>query len=92
MSLSAGRLVPGPLTTPNDLARTVVAVDRRSAALPAGAVLRATAIAYVLSRTTGLPGVLPEPEPVDGLGVLTTTGELVGVVACLVLTFRKEQP
>lgn len=66
--------------------------ERRRGSLPVAAVLATTALAYVLSRTTGLPGVLPDPEPVDGLGVLTTSWELVGVAVCLLLTFRKEHP
>ena len=54
------------------------------------AVLAATAIAYLLSRTTGLPIVIREAEPVDGLGVSTTLSELVGLGACLLLILRKE--
>jgi hypothetical protein len=61
------------------------------AALPAAGVLALTATAYVLSRTTGLPVLIPEAEPVDGLGMLTTLGELVAVGACLLLTLRRER-
>lgn len=53
-------------------------------------VLAATAIAYLLSRTTGLPILVREAEPVDGLGVFTTLSELVGLGACLLLILRRE--
>lgn len=52
--------------------------------------LAATAVAYVLSRTTGLPLLSPNPEPVDALGVITTLCELVGVTACVLLTPGRE--
>ena len=52
-------------------------------------VLAATALAYLLSRTTGLPILVREAEPVDGLGVFTTLFELVGVGACLLLILRR---
>jgi len=56
------------------------------------AVLASTALAYVLSQTTGLPGLTTEAEPVDGLGIFTTLAELVGVSACLLLIPRTERP
>ena len=48
-------------------------------------------MAYLLSRTTGLPGVVHEAEPVDGLGVFTPLSELVGPGACLLLILRRER-
>jgi hypothetical protein len=56
---------------------------------PAALLLGATAIAYVLSRTSGIPWLAPLPEPLDGLGAVTTVCELVGA-ACLLLTLRRE--
>ena len=38
----------------------------------AAVVLLATATAYLLSRTTGLPGLITDPEEVDLLGVAET--------------------
>ena len=55
----------------------------------AAAVLVGTALAYLLSRTTGLPGVTSEPEPVDVLGLLTTVSELAGAAACLLVILRR---
>jgi hypothetical protein len=55
-------------------------------------VLAANVLAYVLSRTTGLPVLIPDPEEVDLLGVVTTVAEAVGVVAGVALLTRKELP
>lgn len=48
-------------------------------------VLLAVAAAYLLSRTSGIPGLIPEPEHFEALGVLTTIAEVVAatVAACL---------
>jgi hypothetical protein len=54
------------------------------------ALLLATAGAYVLSRTTGIPWLLPDPEPHDVLGAVTTVCELAGANACLLLTLRRD--
>jgi CDP-diglyceride synthetase len=55
-------------------------------------VLAANVLAYVLSRTTGLPVLIPDPEEVDLLGVVTTVAEAVGVVVGVALLTRKELP
>lgn len=60
---------------------------RASACLLAG-----TATAYVLSRTTGIPGLVPQPEPLDALGLATLVAELTAAVAALPLTPRKARP
>ncbi|MGN6575388.1 MAG: hypothetical protein ACTHKG_06855 [Nocardioides sp.] len=52
--------------------------------------LVATAGAYVLSRTSGIPWLLPDPEPLDALGAVTTVSELAGANACVLLTLRRE--
>ena len=56
----------------------------------AAVVLLGTAVAYVLSRTTGIPGLLPDPETVDPLGVLTTAAEAGAAIAALLLSSRRD--
>jgi hypothetical protein len=53
----------------------------RAAFLFAGLIL-----AYAASRTTGLPVLEPEPEPVDAIGISTVAVQLVGLLAALWLT------
>ena len=43
-------------------------------------------LAYVVSRTTGLPILEPEPERVDAIGVVTVAVQLFGLLAALWLT------
>jgi len=43
-------------------------------------------LAYVASRTTGLPALEPEPEPVDAIGIVTVAVQLAGLLAALWLT------
>jgi hypothetical protein len=43
-------------------------------------------LAYVASRTTGLPVLEPEPEPVEAIGIVTVAVQLVGLLAALCLT------
>ena len=43
-------------------------------------------LAYVASRTTGLPVLEPEPERVDAIGIVTVAVQLVGLLAALWLT------
>jgi hypothetical protein len=66
----------------------------RSARGPAywvAAVLLGTAGCYLLSRTTGLPPLIPEPEPVDAVGTLTSLAEVAAALAVLGLPrIRKE--
>ena len=61
------------------------------AVLLAVVVLVANAVAYLLSRTTGLPLLIPDPEEVDLLGVATTLAEVLAAVAGVLLITRKEQ-
>lgn len=80
------------------LALVVVAVLARRAVRDPWAVwlaigaLAANVVAYVLSRTTGLPVLIPDPEEVDLLGVATTLAEVVGIAAGVALITWKEQP
>lgn len=56
--------------------------DRRIAGT-AGLLLAGLMLAYVLSRTTGLPVLDPEPETLDVVGIATTAIEALGfLVAC----------
>lgn len=71
------------------VASVLVSHRRGRHVLPVAGLLGVTALAYVLSRTSGLPGLVPDAEPIDGLGALTTLSELVGVAACLLLTLRR---
>lgn len=60
---------------------------------PASACLLAgTALAYALSRTTGIPGLVPQPEPLDALGLATLVAELTAALAAIPLTPRKARP
>jgi hypothetical protein len=43
-------------------------------------------LAHVISRTTGIPVVDPEPEAVDAVGVATDVVEALGVLVALGLT------
>lgn len=56
------------------------------------AVLLTVAAAYVLSRTTGLPVLIPHPEHVDVLGVLTTVVEAAAAIAVLCLPAPRKEP
>ena len=58
----------------------------RLAAGAAGAVLAGLLAAYALALTVGVPLFHPDPEPADGLGLVTKAIELVGLVAALHLT------
>ncbi len=49
-------------------------------------VLLATLLgAYALSVTTGVPWLVGEPEPVDGVGIATKAVEVVGLLSALQL-------
>ena len=74
------------------LASLIVALTLRpaSAAALAGAaaVLFGLLGTYLLAVTAGLPGLHPEPEPVDGLALATKAIEAVGLVAVATLVRR----
>jgi hypothetical protein len=44
---------------------------------------------YALAVTTGLPVLHPEPEPIDGLALVTKAIELAGLTAAVVLLWRR---
>ncbi len=56
----------------------------------AALVLLMTAAAYVLSRTSGIPVLLADPEEVDLLGVITSSAEAVAAAAALLLLDRRD--
>lgn len=60
------------------------------APLAAAALLAAVAFGYVLSRTTGVPWLIPAPEQFDPVGALMSTAEVLGAAAALLMTRRKE--
>lgn len=65
----------------------------RRGCLAAAVVLVGVATAYVLSRTTGIPFLLPDPETPDRLGVITTGAETVAALAASLLALTgKEGP
>lgn len=49
------------------------------------ATLAGLLVAYVLAVTSGVPVLMPQPEPVDGLALATKAIEIVGLVAALSL-------
>ncbi|HEY7708004.1 MAG TPA: hypothetical protein VH968_12630 [Gaiellaceae bacterium] len=49
------------------------------------AVLGGLLVGYALAITTGVPGLVPEPEPVDALALVTKAIEGVGLVVALSL-------
>ena len=66
------------------LAALAVALTHSDAPLvAAGAAVVFTGLlaAYAVAITTGLPGVHPDPEPVDGLALFTKGVETLGLVA-----------
>jgi len=42
-------------------------------------------VGYALAVTSGMPVLMPEPEPIDGLALATKAVELVGLLAALAL-------
>ena len=56
-------------------------------------VLAGVALAYVLSRTSGIPHLIPEAESADPLGLATSTAEVAAalVAATLRIPIRKDQ-
>ena len=62
------------------------------APIGAAALLTAIAIAYLLSRTAGLPGLITDPEAADPLGLVTSVGEVLGALAGSVLYVNRKEP
>lgn len=51
--------------------------------------LAVIAVSYLLSRSTGIPVLIVQPEHVDPLGNVTTVAELAGAICGAVLMARK---
>jgi hypothetical protein len=49
------------------------------------------AVSYMLSRSTGIPVLIAQPEHVDPLGTVTTAAELAGVLFGALLMARKDK-
>jgi hypothetical protein len=64
----------------------------KATCLATGVMLLGTAAAYVLSRTSGLPFLIPDPEELDPIGAVTSAAEVLGGLASLFLMTRKEIP
>ena len=56
--------------------------DRRIMSM-AGLLLAGLMFAFLASRTTGIPVLDPEPEPVDVVGVATNAVEVLGILIAL---------
>lgn len=54
--------------------------DSRAALAVAAIVLGGLIVAYALAVTTGVPVFMPEPEPLDGLALVTKAVEAVGLL------------
>jgi hypothetical protein len=61
------------------------------APITAGAVLWLTAMAYSLSRSTGIPWLISHAEHLDALGLATSAAEVVAALAATLLITRKER-
>lgn len=73
----------------------VAALVVRRPGAPTGAVavlLLGVAACYLLSRTTGIPVLVPEPERPELLGLLTTTAEVLAAAAARMPLDREEHP
>jgi hypothetical protein len=58
------------------------------AIMAATATLCVIAVSYMLSRSTGIPLLIVQPEHADPLGTVTTAAELVGAMCGAVLMAR----
>ena len=54
----------------------------------AAVTLFAVAAAYALSRTRGIPVLVPQPESLDTAGIATSVAELIGAAAGITLFIR----
>lgn len=72
------------------LAALVVRQPRHDswAIMAATATLCVIAVSYMLSRSTGIPLLIVQPEHVDPLGTVTTAAELAGAMCGAVLMSR----
>lgn len=74
------------------LATAAAVCVRPSLAWVAAPVLGGLALAYVDSRTTGIPLLAPDPEVVDPVGIVAAAIELLGVLCALWLAQSTRRP
>ena len=76
------------------LGALAVALTRRpgspSVVLAAVLTLAGLIVSYVLATTSGMPVLMPEPEPVEGLALATKAVELLGIAAAWSLVRRED--
>jgi hypothetical protein len=60
--------------------------DRRHGRYGAALLFTGLIVAWAISRTTGLPVLHPEVEPVDAVGVVTKIAEAIGLACALWLS------
>jgi hypothetical protein len=76
------------------LGALAVALTRRpgspSVVLAAALTLAGLIVTYVLATTSGMPVLMPEPEPVEGLALATKAVELLGIAAAWSLVRRED--
>ena len=65
--------------------------DRRVTAA-AGLLLAGLMIAYIATRTTGIPWLDPQPEALDAVGIATNVVEGIGVLVALGLSHPVDRP
>ena len=77
------------------LGALAVALTRRpgrpSVVLAAALTLAGLIVSYVLATTSGMPVLMPGPEPVESLALATKAVELLGIAAAWSL-IRREDP
>jgi hypothetical protein len=64
--------------------------DSPSVVLAAALTLAGLIVSYVLATTSGMPVLMPEPEPVAGLALATKAVELLGIAAAWSLIRRED--
>lgn len=74
------------------LAALVLRQSRHDSWAPrtAGILLGLTALTYAMSRTTGIPWLIPDPEQLDVLGLATSAAEVLAALSATLLITRKE--
>jgi hypothetical protein len=64
--------------------------DSPSVVLAAALTLAGLIVSYVLATTSGMPVLMPEPEPVESLALATKAVELLGIAAAWSLIRRED--
>jgi hypothetical protein len=76
------------------LGALAVALTRRpdsvSVVLAAAVTLAGLIVSYALATTSGMPVLMPKPEPIEGLALATKAVELLGIAAAWRLIRRED--